>query len=77
MKKNDNGIRYSSVFVPFELSGASQIITLDGLGYGNYVLTQKGYKNIELSSVEKKVAGKPQELDLMITEFSKVEKEKH
>lgn len=77
LKKNDNGIRYSSVFVPFELSGAPQIVTFDGMEYGNYVLTQKGYKNIELSLVEKKVAGKQQGLDLMITEFSKAEKSYH
>lgn len=75
LKKNDNGIRYSSVFVPFELSGTPQIVTLDGMEYGNYVLTQKGYKNIELSSVEKKAAGKQQTLDLMIAEFSKAGKE--
>ena len=77
LKKNDNGIRYSSVFVPFELSGATQIVTFDGMKYGNYVLTQKGYKNIELSSVEKKVAGKQQGLELMITAFSKAEKSYH
>ena len=77
LKKNDNGIRYSSVFVPFELSGAPQIITFNGMDYGNYVLTQKGYRNIELASVEKKIAGKPQGLDLMITTFSKAEKEDH
>lgn len=75
LMKNDNGIRYSSVYVPFELSGAPQIITLDGVEYGNYVLTRKGYNNIELTSVEKKVAGKQQTLDLMITEFLRADKE--
>ncbi len=74
LKKNDNGIRYSSVYVPFELSGAPQIITFDGMEYGNYALTQKGYTNIELASVEKKIAGKQQGLELMITEFSKAER---
>ncbi len=74
LKKNDNGIRYSSVFVPFELSGALQIVTFDGMEYGNYALTQKGYTNIELASVEKKIAGKQQGLELMITEFSKAER---
>lgn len=74
LKKNDNGIRYSSVFVPFELSGAPQIVTFDGMEYGNYALTQKGYTNIELASVEKKIAGKQQGLELMITEFSKAER---
>ena len=77
LKKNDNGIRYSSVFVPFELSGASQIITLDGIKYGNYVLTQKGYRNIELVSVEEKIAGKQHGLELMIKEFSKAEKNEY
>lgn len=76
MDKNDNGIRYSSVFVPFELSGAPRIITFDGLEYGNYVLTQKGFRNIEFASAEKRIAGKTEELDLFISEFSKAEKEK-
>ena len=75
LKKNDNGIRYSSVFAPVELSGASQIVTLNGVKSGNYVLTQKGYGNIELATIEKKTAGKPQSLELMITEFAKAEKE--
>lgn len=74
LRKNDNGIRYSSVFAPIELSGSSQIVTLDGVESGNYVLTKKGYENIELTTVEKKTAGKPQSLDLMITEFAKTEK---
>ena len=74
LKKNDNGIRYSSVFVPFELSGVHQIVTFDGLEYGNYVLTQKGYKNIDLISVEKRIAKKPYELNLLISEFSKAVK---
>ena len=39
--------------------------------YGNYVLTQKGYENIELESVEKKTACKPQGLEVMMSEFSK------
>ena len=66
LKKNECGIRYSSVFAPIELSGAPQIVTLDGTETGNYVLTQKGYENISLTSVEKKVCGKPMELDLLI-----------
>ena len=74
LKNNDSGIRYSSVYVPFELSGAPQILTFDGVEYGNYAFTQKGYKNIELVSVEKRTAGKQQGLELMIKEFSKVGK---
>ena len=73
LKKNNNGIRYSSVFVPFELSGASQIITFDGVEYGNYVLTLEGYKKIEFITAEKRIARKTQGLDLMINEFSKAE----
>ena len=49
----------SSVYAPIELSGEPQIVTLDGTETGNYVLTQKGYENISLTSVEKKVCGKP------------------
>lgn len=75
LRRNSNGIRYSSVFVPIELSGAPRIITFEGMEYGNYVLTEKGYNNIELVSIEKKTAGKTQELDLMITEFSKAKRE--
>ena len=74
LKKNDNGFRYSSVYEPIELSGAPQIVTLNGMEHGNYVLTQKGYENLELVAVEKKIAAKPIELDLFIKEFSKIEK---
>ena len=76
LKKNDNGIRYSSAFVPIELSGAKQIATLDGMEYGNYALTEKGYENIEFLSAEKKSAKKMQKLDTMITEFAKAERGK-
>lgn len=75
LKKNDNGIRYSSAFVPIELSGAPQIVTIDGMEYGNYALTEKGYANIELFSVEKKSVKKMQKLDIMIKEFAKAERE--
>lgn len=73
LKKNEFGIRYSSVFAPIELSGAPQIVTLDGTETGNYVLTQRGYENISLTSVEKKVCGKPMELELMIKTFAEAE----
>lgn len=73
LKKNEFGIRYSSVYAPIELSGAPQIVTLDGTETGNYVLTQRGYENISLTSVEKKVCGKPMELELMIKTFAEAE----
>ena len=73
LKKNEFGIRYSSVYAPIELSGAPQILTLDGTETGNYVLTPKGYENISLTSVEKKVCGKPMELDHMIKIFAEAE----
>ncbi len=75
MAQHECGIRYSSVYVPIEFSGASQILTLDGEEYGNYVLSQKGYENLELVSVEKRTATKTQELDVLITEFMKAAKE--
>lgn len=70
LKMNDNGIRYSSVYAPIELSGFTYVITLNGIEEGNYVLTQKGYENIEFVSVEEKIGKKTQELDLLIKEFS-------
>ncbi|MBD5532422.1 MAG: hypothetical protein HDQ98_09505 [Lachnospiraceae bacterium] len=39
---NENGIRYSSVFEPIELSGVNTILTLDGEDHGNYALTEQG-----------------------------------
>ena len=75
LKSNDYGIRYSSVFAPIELSGTPQIFTLDGTEYGNYVLTQKGFANIEMVSVEKKTASKTQGLEVMISEFAKADLE--
>lgn len=73
-KKNDNGIRYSSVFAPLELSGAPEILTLDGAEFGNYVLTQKGFGNIEFVSAEKKVCTNIMSLETMIEVFSEAEK---
>ena len=71
LKKNEFGIRYSSVYAPIELSGAPVILTLAGTEYGNYVLTQKGYEQITLVSAEKKVCGKTKGLELVIETFSK------
>lgn len=73
LKKHEYGIRYSSVYAPIELSGAHHIVTLDGVECGNYVLTQSGSEHIELVSVEKKIAGKPQGLERMIEVFSRTE----
>ena len=73
-KKFECGIRYASVYSPMELSGTPQIITLAGMEYGNYALTQKGYGNIKFVSVEKKSACKPQGLEIMISECMKKEK---
>ncbi len=74
LKKNEYGIRYSSVYAPIELSGKSKIVTLDGKEYGNYVLTQKGYEHIELVSVEKKVCGETKGLEIMIETFIEAER---
>ena len=38
--RNENGIRYSSVFEPIELFGGNTILTLNGEEYGNYALTE-------------------------------------
>ena len=72
LSKNKYGIRYDSAYIPLGLSGADRIITLAGEEYGNYVLTEEGYKNIELTSVKRKTAGKIEDLEMMIKEFSKI-----
>ena len=36
LHNNENGIRYSSVFEPIELSGGNTILTFDGEEHGNY-----------------------------------------
>ena len=76
LKKYEYGIRYSSVYAPIELSGAPQIVTLDGTEYGNYVLTPKGSEHIKLVSVEKKTVSKIQGLETMISVFAKDELKK-
>ncbi len=74
LRKNENGIRYSSVYVPIELSGTPVMITLDGVKYGNYALTQKGYENIEFVSAEKKICSSDGGgLELLIESFTKAE----
>ncbi len=69
MEKEERGIRYSSVYVPIEFSGGPQILTLDGVEYGNFVLTEKGYENIELCSVEKKKYEPSEDLSKLIEVF--------
>lgn len=69
MMKEECGIRYSSVYVPIEFSGGPQILTLDGVEYGNFVLTEKGYENIKLCSVEKKEYQVSEDLSILIETF--------
>lgn len=69
LEKEECGIRYSSVYVPIEFSGGAQILTLDGVEYGNFVLTEKGYENIELCSVEKKKYVSSEDLSRLIEVF--------
>lgn len=71
-RTNRCGLRYASVFAPVELSGANVILTLDGEDKGNYALTEEGYKNLELVSVDEKVCGELYELETMISAFSEV-----
>ena len=50
-------------------------VTLDGVEYGNYVLTQKGCLNIEFDFAEKKTCGPIYGLEDMIDTFAKGMKE--
>ncbi len=70
LSKNENGIRFSSAFLPMEKSGWPINITLNGLEYGNFALTDKGYENIELVSVEKKMNRESRTLESFIEMFS-------
>ena len=76
LKKNDNGIRYSSVYIPIEWSGAPVMITLDGVKFGNYALTSKGCANIEFVSSEKRICSQKPGLEDWIEMFAKSELEK-
>jgi len=71
--KNDYGFRYSSVYDPLEYSGWPVIITLDGKENGNFVLTQKGYENIELDTVEEKRCSPHGGLESFIESFADFE----
>ena len=42
LSNNKNGIRYSSAFDPFELTGGGTVFTLDGLQRANFALTEEG-----------------------------------
>ena len=65
-----NGIRYASAYSPIEMSGGpGVIITLAGKEYGNYALTEAGYKNLEFIGAEKRIAPKDLGLELMINVF--------
>ena len=61
---NENGLRYDSVYEPFEIVGHNRVFTFNGPNNGNIVLTEKGMKNIELVNVEKKKYVK--EIDLSL-----------
>lgn len=67
------GIRYASAYSPFEVSGAEQIITFNGLDDGNYALTEMGYKNIEFIYAEKKI-NKHFDMSEIIKQFGEASK---
>lgn len=70
LRNNGNGIRYSSVFEPIELSGWNAILTLDGEEHGNFALTEQGIKNIRFESVEERKYKQEHDLSLMIEVFA-------
>lgn len=70
LRNNENGIRYSSVFEPIELSGGNTILTLDGEEHGNYALTEQGIKNIRVESVEERIYEQEHDLSLMVEVFA-------
>ena len=49
------GLRYCSCYVPIEMSGGPQVLTLDGEKEGNYALTNAGIKNLEWMGVERRI----------------------
>lgn len=49
------GFRYCSCYVPIEMSGGPQVLTLDGEKEGNYALTNAGIKNLEWLGAERRV----------------------
>lgn len=71
LSNNKNGIRYSSAFDPFELTGGGTVFTLDGLQRANFALTEEGRKNIEFVKAERKICN----LDYSLDVFFKVQNE--
>lgn len=69
-RNNENGIRYSSVFEPIELSGGNVILTFNGEEHGNYALTEQGIKNIRVEFVEERIYKQEHDLSLMIEVFA-------
>lgn len=55
LSKNSCGIRYCSCYVPIEMSGGPQILTLGGEVEGNYALTNAGIRNLEWLGAEKRI----------------------
>lgn len=55
LSENSCGIRYCSCYVPVEMSGGPQILTLDGEINGNYALTNEGIKHLEWLGSEKRI----------------------
>lgn len=70
LHNNKNGIRYSSVFEPIELSGGNEILTLDGKEHGNFALTEQGINYIRFESVEERIYKQEHDLSLMIKVFA-------
>nr|DAQ16520.1 MAG TPA: hypothetical protein [Caudoviricetes sp.] len=54
LQRNLNGLRYCSAYSPFEVSGAEQVITLDGCIKGNYALTEDGIQHLKWIGCERK-----------------------
>lgn len=54
LQRNPNGLRYCSAYSPFEVSGAEQVITLDGCIKGNYALTEDGIQHLKWIGCERK-----------------------
>lgn len=70
LHNNKNGIRYSSVYEPIELSGGNAILTLDGEEHGNFALTEQGINYIRFESVEERIYKQEYDLSLMIEVFA-------
>ena len=69
---NENGLRYASIYEPFELSGGKLIFTSNGIENGNIVLTEEGIKNIEFLSAERKVYKNSVDLSMYIDMINKI-----